>query len=643
MTDERLPGKPIDLPRLALSLGRLALVGFSLVLVGKMLWLSASLRSDFAAHNVLGVKPRQTLLLALGAGLCIPTLLLPLALAVVRRRPGFLDALQRLSIWCAPLGVAFVLPGLFVTDLAEAKPLFYLTVLLAFGVSFQKLLAQAFAQRRARPARPFWTRVARYRAVRVLPLLCVLACAAWFALVLGRSAISHHRLIQTISTDVGIADNVMANLLHRHAFSAPALFGRTSASYSSVHGEYGAILFLPIYALKPGAETLLWLQVVLAALAAIPLYFLVAERLGSRAACWFGIAYLLSAPLHGALLAGFSWLPAVILLSFTLFFAIETERRWLVGLSAVVLLAVSEQGALAALAFALHLLVSRKQMRLALVLLAASGAVLVLHLVRSVHGAGAVEQPPLLGALGTLAKNPAYFVLDLARAVKLTSVMHALAPLCVLPFFEAVCWPLFLPALLATSAATAYWPDPHAAPEASLTWIAPCFLALAITLGRRRDRAEGRSQYAAWLVALAITQLSHSYDFGALLRRDGFGGQPANALFRMTPEGAARYAALQRVLHALPNGASVATTDYLLPHVSSHAEAYWLGRSYGEPDFILLSNREIAATRAPLEASFRTKKYRIVAQDHDEFYLFGRGPEDEATSSVLKQLGLSAN
>src|SRR4051794_22302839 len=110
MTDDSLPGKPIDLPRLALSLARLALVGFSLVLVLQMLWLSATSRAEFALRNVLGVHPRQVLLVSIAGGLALPTLIALLVAWLRRRRAGMLGALHRIATFWGPLGIAFILP-----------------------------------------------------------------------------------------------------------------------------------------------------------------------------------------------------------------------------------------------------------------------------------------------------------------------------------------------------------------------------------------------------------------------------------------------------------------------------------------------------------------------------------------------------
>jgi uncharacterized membrane protein len=641
MIDDRLPGKPIELPRLALSLASLALAGFSLVLLGQMLWLSAASRSDFAAHNVLGVPQRQVLLLAIAAGLAVPIFATLLVLWFRRRRSGMLSALHRVATLCGPLGVVFAVPGLFLATVAQAKPLFYLTVLLGFGVAFSLLLTRAFDARAQRRSSILWQRLRSRAMVRAVPLALLLIFAAGYVLVLGRSAVVHHRLIQTVAEDVGITDNVMSNLLHGNFFRAPARFGTDPGSYLSLHAEYASLLFLPIYRLRPGAEGLLWLQVVLAALAVLPLYLLVAARLGQKMAFWFGAMYLLLAPVHGALLNGFSWLPAVTLFSLTLYYAVESERRWLMYPSLLLLLSVSEAGPLNVFAFGLFLLVVGKRTRLGLGLTALSAAVIALNLLRSARGLGAVEQPALAGAMAALLKNPVYFVLDLARAVKLTSALHALAPLCLLPLFELATWPLFIPALLFTSAANEYWPS-HVVYPSSLIWIPACLLGLLYTLREQQADAKKRSRYLAWVVTLSVLQLSHSYDFGALLRTDSFGDQSPAETFRMTSQGQRRYDQLMQLVRRIPASASVATTTYLLSHVSNRVDAFDLSRPYGQPDYILLSTRELSALRPSLDATFAERHYRFVAAAGDEFYLFSRGAETAQTRSAFKKLGLRA-
>jgi hypothetical protein len=614
MSDRELPDKPRDLSRLALSLATLSLAGFSSVLCAQTLSLAASSRLDFASGNVLGVHPRQTLLFSIAAGIATPIFAALAALSLQLTRGRMLGALHGLGTLCAPLIVAFVVPGLFLDQVAESKPLFYLTVLLAFGFALHELLTQALTVAPAWRIARWYDRLSTIAALRAVPAIALTVCTFGYAIVLGRCAVSHHRLIQDVARDLGVADNVMSNLMHGHFFRAPAQFGTAPGSWLSLHAEYGALLFLPIYLVRPGAETLLWLQVALAALAVVPLYLLVAGRLGRGMALWFGVGYLLWAPLHGALLVGFSWQPAVTLSLFTLYYALDADRRFLGWVAALALLALSEVGALYAFAFGLYCMFSGKRPRAGLALTLIAVAVLVL--------------------------DPAYFVLDLARAVKLTSVMHALAPLCFLPLFELAIWPLFLPALLLTSIGGTFWPSDVGAYPSSLVWLPACFLGLFCGLQQQRDERPNRARYWAWVVTLSLTQLSHSFDFGALLRADGFGGQSVADNFRMSPWGQKRYDQLMSLVRLIPASASVATTDFLLSHVSNRPDAYVLTRPYGTPEYVLLSSREVNASRAALTATFASHRYRLVGTGFDEFFLFSRGSETPDTRRSLARLGL---
>lgn len=641
MTEERVSGLPVELPRVALSLVKLALVGFSLVLFAQMTWLQATQRTAFALHNVLGIEPRKVLLLAIASGMVLPAVVTLTLLWLRRTRLALVDALERAATFCAPLAVLFLVPGLFLSQVAEAKPLFYLVVLVAFGISFSLLMSKALEVAPRLDWLPRWYLLTENRSLRVLPFLLLLVGAVSYALVLGRYSIAHHRLLQTSAADVGIVDNVMANLLHGHFFRAPAAFGTQPGDYSSLHGEYGSVLFVPIYWLRPGAETLLLLQVVAATLTVIPLYLLVAARLGRRMALWFGAVYLLLAPLHAALLLGFSWLPVVSLLSITLYYAVDSRRRWLLLGSLVVLLSISEAGALNVLFFGMFLIVSRKRVRLGIGLAILSGILVLFNLVHSTRGVGAADHPPLVSAVQAFLGNPVYFALDLVRATKLTSVLHALAPFCLLPLFELAAWPLFVPALLFTSATTEFWPAAHLGYGSGIIWIPACLLGLLFTLEKQRCSAGSRNAYRAWVVSLSIVLLSHSFAFGALLRAGGFGYQATSASFRMTPADEARYGQVTALGGRIPALASVTATSSLFSHVSNRPDAYQLSSAPSQPDYIFLSKHEATDAKTQLERAFATRAYRLVASSADDFYLFSRAAENAETIGALKKLGFA--
>jgi len=645
----RLSDAPSDLPRLAMALAKLGLVGFSVVLSGQMAWLNLAQRTDFAARNVLGQSGRSILLLSLGLGIALP-LVLGLMLVVRQGAAVAMARLERLATRVAPVAALFMVPALFLSDVARDKPLFYLVTLLAFGLILNALLAKAFSLGGGASLAAPMERLRRRPLVQALlsvprgvPLVFVLLIASLCAFLLASYGIAHHRLIQDTAGYLAVPDNVMSNLWHGRYFKVPVLFGATTAgNYLTVHAEYGSLLFAPFYALRPGAETLLWAGAMFAGLAAIPLYLLAARKLGRGLGVWVAAAYLLSAPLHGALLTGFSWLHAVTLFSFTLYYAVESQRRWLVALSLVLLLTISELGPLNVFVYGLTLIALRRSVRLGALMSALALPLIGFNFWLSARGAVNGETPALLSTLDALCKNPVYFLWDLARFNKLTPIFHALAPLCLLPAFEFACLPLLLPGLLFVSAATQYWPNSTTGFASALVWLPGSFLGLVIALERRRSRAADRGPLAAVVLALTVTILSHSHNYGALLRADGFGGLPPETV-RATPAGWSRYAALLQTLQPIPAYASVAATPYLTSFVSNRPDACDLLRPCGRPDYLLISSRESSAVRSQLSDLFQTRQYRLIKTTFNEFYLFERAPETDDTRAALARLGFAAS
>jgi uncharacterized membrane protein len=645
MANRRLRDDPSDLPRLALSLATLALVGFSLVLACQMTWLNLQQRTEFAERNTLGLEGRLSLLLSLGAGLALPA---ALGLAFVTRRSveRAAPALERVARRLSPLAALFMVPPLFLSQVAQDKPLYYLIALAAVGLLFSALLRHAFSLGISEKLAAFLQRVRRVPFVRALlsvprgvPLLLLLLLAAVCAFLLVQQGLSRHRLIQDTANFLAVPENVLSNLRHGRYFKAPVLFGTaTPGNYLTVHAEYGALLFAPLYGLRPTAETLIWMDAALAALAVVPLYLLAAHKLGRGVAVWLGALYLLTAPLHGALVIGFSWFHAVTLFSFTLYYAVESGRRWLIGLSLLLLLSISEVGPLNVFAYGLMLLAGRRKARLGVALSVLAVPVIGLNLWLLARGARPDQTPELTAVIVSMFKNPAYFVWDLARFRCVTMMLHALAPLCLLPLFELACWPLLLPGVLFTSATSVYWPTHGEGYATSLIWIPGCFLALVMVLEKRRTL--GRAPIVASALALTLTVLSHSYNFGGLLRKDGFGGLSAETV-RRSPWGDSRYAALRKVLQPIPASASVAATSYLVSFVSNRPDACDLSLACGHPEYVLLSNREVSAVRQQLKELFAKQQYRLASSGFDEFYLFQRAPETPETREALGRLGLA--
>jgi hypothetical protein len=340
-------------------------------------------------------------------------------------------------------------------------------------------------------------------------------------------------------------------------------------------------------------------------------------------------------------LSSFSWLPAFCLFSFTLYYAVLAERRWLIALSLPAALASSEAGPLGVFAFGVFIGVSCKKTRLALLLCLLSALLFAANTRLALHGLGSTrEVPPFARGLTTLLSNPVYFVLDLARATKLSAMLHLLAPLSLLPFASPSSLPLLLPGLLFTSATNEFWPASATAAQYGMLWIPGCVLSVLYLLHRLRNAPAQRPLFVGSVVALSCVLASHSYDFGVILRRDALTAPNRAALYQATPEGDKRYAELKGLVRRIPPTASVVATTYMLSHVSNRVDVFDARRPFGEPDYVLLSTRELnGVARGALTNLFSKRRYALVGNTA-EFYLFRRTLETPATVDALRQLNL---
>ena len=157
----------------------------------------------------------------------------------------------------------------------------------------------------------------------------------------------------------------------------------------------------------------------------------------------------------------------------------------------------------------------------------------------------------------------------------------------------------------------------------------------------RLRRTPGKRQlYLASLITMTFTLLSHSYNFGALLREDSFAGDGRKDQFAFTPVSEKRIADLHKVTNLIPLNASVVATTYMLAQISNRANVFDARRPYDAPEYIFFSSLELMGTaRDALSVTLSHHGYALVATA-GEFYLFRRGVESSETVPTLRMLGL---
>ena len=654
-------------PRVLLSLLTLGGIGFSLSLLLTQLWLGADKRADFLIKNAL--EPRQRLpMLGLALGVAaLPLLAFAVAWLFAGQR-GRARAVEgfttRWSAILGPLLVLFWLPVSFELRLARSNPLMYLVLLGALVFPLRLLLERSFdalgelerpgflgaESRLARAARFVGARLAR---VPLALSLVVLAAAAYSAYG-AHYAVQTHRLIQTTAFDLGAYDNLMANALAGRWFQAPLLFGRAQ-SYLSAHAELGMLLFVPIYALRPSAETLLVLQAAVLGFGAVPLYLLSARFLSRAASLLIALAYLMCAAVHAPTFSDFHWLPFAIFFEFWLFYALAADKPWLAAVMALVACSFREEVALGVAFLGVFLVVTGKRARAGWLLAVTATAwfcvasfVLIPRTAAAYPGFSAPSpfadgKATLAGALVSSLANPVNFLIGALREAKVQYGLHFLAPLAFLPLRRPALLLLLVPGVLASLATPSLWPATPSAYQFTAHWVPFVFLAAVLGLWLMQFEPGGASRRAAALCTLFVVMLGHSHAFGAVLDRGHFQREVQKVLADMTPETKARYARLMRLANRIPRDASVAATDYVAPHVSARPEVRSFRHELGAVDYVLVSSLEVHGVNAnKLREAAATQKLGLLERA-GEFYLFKRGHASAGTDAALRELGAVAS
>lgn len=642
---------PSALPTAALSVTTLAVVGFSLALSAQSWQLKYAPRQDFLFRNVLGAEPRKVLLLSLLGGMAF---MLALCAALwVWKRQRMLPTLSTVATLLSPLCISFVVPALFVWQFGQDHATYFLILLTAFVFAARALFTRAF-RTAFELERPAWLKRPKLRVPTVIAPIVVGIAAVSYTAYIGHYTVLRHRLIQTTAFDLGIYDNLMFNALHGRFFQSPVLFGPGKFNYIAGHAEYVMVLFTPFYAIKPGAETLLWMQAGLLGAAAIPLYLFARRFITQGPALLVSLGYLLFAPLHGPNFYDFHWLPIAIFFYFWLYYAITCRKNWLVVVMLVLLYATREDVAVGLTMLGVFLFVTGARVRFGLLLTAISALWFGINKFVIMPRAGtwwfesiyselfADGKSSYGSVIVTLVSNPIFALTTFIRENKLAYGFHMIAPLAFLPLRKLPFVLLLIPGAFFTLLTTQYWPTVSIAFQYTSHWIPYLFLCVVLSLWLFKFEADGKAKFYAAMVTFVIALLGHSYNYGGILQREGFTGGFSRVQFSMSPEEHKRYEALQRILKKIPQEASVAAGEYMNPHISARLTAYVFRYDVGPVDYVFFSRNELSGdVRRSLTDRFSKDSYGLVDYTGDEFYLFKRNFASGQTAAALQRIGIT--
>ncbi|MBI3965470.1 MAG: DUF2079 domain-containing protein, partial [Chloroflexi bacterium] len=210
------------------------------------------------------------------------------------------------------------------------------------------------------------------RELRAPPLLVLVAGMAVYAAVLTRLALVKHHTFNSAIYDLGIFDQVIWNSANGRPFATSIFAQHSLDNYLGEHTSPILLLFVPLYWLHDGAETLLVTQTLYIAAAALPIYLLGRLWLGSAwSATALALSYLLQT--HVTLINLFDFHPDTLQLLFVplLFYGFHAGRPRLTLVVAAASLAVKEDAGLFVAAFGIYAALHSGRRRLGLALILA--------------------------------------------------------------------------------------------------------------------------------------------------------------------------------------------------------------------------------------------------------------------------------
>lgn len=140
-------------------------------------------------------------------------------------------------------------------------------------------------------------------------------------------AFSRHSNIHSNRLDLGNMEQVVWNVIHGNGFTLTDPMGEHQESRLAVHADFLLILIAPIYFLWQDPRTLIFIQILVMGLGAIPVYWIARKILDSeRLGLLFASLYLLYPPLQRMTLHDFHAVALSITLLLMAYWFLETKR-----------------------------------------------------------------------------------------------------------------------------------------------------------------------------------------------------------------------------------------------------------------------------------------------------------------------------
>jgi uncharacterized membrane protein len=633
-----------DLAVLARAGAGLAMIGASLALataeVGAR-WLPAFVRA-----NTLPPRARGQLLLFIGLGAVAGLAVAAVVLWLARRTGGGAGRIERLARLGAPLALAGLVPGLLASD-GWPDALTFVIVLSVFMFALEPLWRLHFsaypvAAGGAAGPWPAWTdrlgaraaalvarvppRLAR-AARRFGPAAAVGAAAAGYIAYMAFFAVRNHHRFSTFTWDLAQLDNQFYNFLHGHPFRCTALIREGNWSELRNHAEATVFFLLPIYALRPAAETLLVLQAVLLGAAGVSVYRFAVRRVSRGAALALTGAYYLYPPLHGAQLFDIHFQPLAAAFLLGAIDCFDARRMRLFVVFFVLAIGCREDISVGTAVFGLFLIFTGHRVRAGAVIFAVSLCYFIalrFVIMPAIGPWGFADhyrtlfpegESSFAGIVKTIVTNPLYTLTTLFSAEKLRYALQILVPLAFLPVRRLHLAMSVLPGAYFTVLTTQYPPTLDIGFQYSGYFIPYIFPAAALAIAALgKEAREGTARRRAAVAALVTATVLATAQWGAIPPRRAFHSAYGPLSFEPPT---AQHRQLRRDLHELarmvPKDAILGATDRELPHVSNRLEAWNMSAGFQGTDYIIYTtDHPISTEREQFDAALRAGYERVA-------------------------------
>ncbi len=493
---------------------------------------------EFAQANLLALSVRHRLLCSMAIAAMLVGLAAMSYIAAIGHR-GVL-AVERLSHLAAPLVISGVTPPLLFRGTWSALP----TALAigAFTFLFERLLRISLRELSAltEASQAALSGPGLRRRNRLVGLVVVLS-AAFYAVYMSRYTLFNHRRFGTFGFDLGQFDHVFWSTLHGHPFRDAPLGLTHDWQELGNHAELSVIFFLPFYAIRPNAETLLIIQACMLGLGAIPLYLFAARRLPRFYACTLTLCYL--------------------------YLAVAGYR--------------ARAGTLMAISGAAYFVVIR------FYVMPRFGQNWFSEMYKDLY-----PRPDgphsYAGVILTLASNPMYVFQTLLTTDKLRYFLQIVAPIAFLPLRRSYLLPALVPGAMFTLLTTAYEPTIDIGFQYSGHYTPYVFTASAVMLSVYRSGTDASVKLRAALAALVTATILCTLHWGAFPPRGFVKGGFAHIGFdRPSAEQEQKARDLAELAAMIPPEASVSVSEEELPHVSTRLNILTLRSGTNLADYLL--------------------------------------------------------